>query len=218
MGAEHGSADEVARFFDREARSSAACCGDVPVGQLGPISAALLTLVDDLGVSGRTVLDAGCGQGGVTVALGRRGAAAVTGVDLSAESVAVAERAAAQAGVSARFLVADAATVDLDLHDVVVLDKVVCCYPDAAGLLTNTAPAARTALALSMPCSAGPRGVLAKVLLAAENTWRRLRRDGFRAYVHDEAAVSGTLEEHGLHLTRRRTRWAWSLATYERAR
>jgi 2-polyprenyl-3-methyl-5-hydroxy-6-metoxy-1,4-benzoquinol methylase len=180
------------------------------------VSRSLLALLEDAGVAGRSVLDAGSGQGGLAVALGERGAASVTGVDLSPASVAVAERATERAGVPARFAVGDASTAQLAPHDVVVLDKVVCCYPDVDALLANTVSAARSVLAVAMPHSRGPRGALARALVGAENGWRRLTGDPFRAYVHDEVAIVRTLQQHGLTRTRARHRWTWHIATYER--
>jgi SAM-dependent methyltransferase len=209
-----GPAD-VARFFDHEA-----CCSSRSPGAAGDrlrsVSRAVLALLEDAGVADRRILDLGSGQGRLAVALAERGAASVTGIDLSPASVAVAERASDRAGVPARFAVGDASTVELAPHDIVVLDKVVCCYPDVEALLANTVPAALSVLAIAMPHSRGPRGALARALVGAENGWRRLRGDPFRAYVHDELVIVRTLLGHGLTRTRARHRWTWHIATYER--
>lgn len=207
-------AEDVARFFDHEA-----CCaaGRGPDdGRLSGVSQALLDLLDDAGVAGRTVLDAGCGQGALTLALGERDVTGVTGIDLSPQSVAVATRAAEQAGVAARFRVANAATDVIEPHDVVVLNKVVCCYHDPQALLANMLPAARSVVALSLPRSRGAWGVMARLLLAAENGWRRLRGDPFRAFVHDEAAVMKTLDRGGWSHGTQRNHWIWRIALFER--
>jgi 2-polyprenyl-3-methyl-5-hydroxy-6-metoxy-1,4-benzoquinol methylase len=207
--------EAVARFFDRRA-----CCapgaGDAGDGQLRSVSRALLGLLDEVGVAGLTVLDAGSGQGGLALQLCRRGAASVSGIDLSPASVADAQRASDRAGLRATFAVGDASVTELEPHDLVVLDKVVCCYPDVAALLANTVPAARSLLAVAMPRSRGPRGALAHLLVAAENGWRRLVRDPFRAHVHDEVAIARTLERAGLVRTRARHLWTWELAIFER--
>lgn len=210
-----GRAEDVARFFDHEACCSSSphrAANDRPRG----VSRILLGLLDEAGTSGRTVLDAGCGQGGLALALSQRGVTGVTGVDLSPESVAAAKRAAEQAGVSARFLVGNAATDTIEPHDVVVLNKVVCCYFDVDALLANTLPAARSLVAVSLPHSRGLRGILARLLLGAENAWRRLRGDPFRAFIHDEAVTMGTLARNGLSLTAQRDHWMWRIATLER--
>jgi SAM-dependent methyltransferase len=207
--------EDVVRFFDREA-----CCrssGRRPASaRLHAVSRILLGMLEDAGLTGRSVLDAGCGQGALSVALSQRGVTAVTGIDLSPESVAAAERAAERAGVSARFRVANAATDPIEPHDVVVLNTVVCCYYDAGALLGNTLPAARSLVALSLPHSRGPRGALSRRLLGVENTWHRARGDPFRAYVHDEADIVRTLERHGFSVAAQREHWTWHIATFER--
>jgi SAM-dependent methyltransferase len=214
---DEGGADAVARYFDRRA-----CCapgaGEVTGGRgrLGAVSRTLLEMLDDAGVVGRSVLDAGSGQGSLAVALSQRGAASVTGVDLSPASVAAARRRCEQAGVAATFTVGDASTAELEPHDVVVLDKVVCCYPDVDALLANTLPATRSVFAVAMPPSRGPAGTLSRLAVGAENGWRRITRDPFRAYVHDELAIARTLQRAGLIRTRVRHRWTWQLAVYER--
>ena len=55
---------------------------------------------------GATVMDAPCGNGRLTLRLAASGYAAI-GVDIAAEEVEVARRAAAEAGVDARFVVGD---------------------------------------------------------------------------------------------------------------
>ncbi len=204
---------DIARFFDRES-----CCSSRhPVdGPLSRMSRILLELLDEAGVAGRTVLDAGCGQGGLAIALAQRGATAVTGIDVSSGSVGVARRAAQDAGVSVRFAVGDAAVSALQPHDVVVLDKVVCCYFDAQTLLANTVPVAGSMVALSLPHSRGLRGLIARLLIGAENAWRRLRGDPFRAFVHDVTRVRDTLANNGFSPVAQRDRWMWHAAIFER--
>jgi SAM-dependent methyltransferase len=83
-------------------------------------------------VAGRTVLDFGCGAGGDSIELARRGAARVIGLDVVEEALAVARRAAAQAGV------ADRCTFTLGTTERV--DRIVCVdafehFADPAGVL-----------------------------------------------------------------------------------
>src|SRR5690554_1757324 len=66
----------------------------------------LITLFKKYDCAPETILDLGCGTGNLTIPLAQRGYA-VSGVDLSAEMVAVAEAKAESIGLSIPFLVQD---------------------------------------------------------------------------------------------------------------
>lgn len=209
-----GSTADIARFFDREA-----CCASArPAGHdLSHVSKALLESLAAEGVSDRSVLDVGCGTGALSIAFAQRGAREVTGIDLSAGSIAQARsRAAAELAAQPRFDVGDAATVHLDIHDVVVLNKVVCCYFDPGSMLANVLPAAGSVFVISLPHSRGLRGSLARLALGAENAWRWLRRDPFRAFVHDVDAVVGDVMASGLLPARARDLGLWCVLLFTR--
>jgi SAM-dependent methyltransferase len=88
-------------------------------------------LVDALGlVPGQEVLDVGCGPGRHALALTRRGLR-VTGVDASAEFVALAAANAAAEGLSVRFDVLDVRDLDADGE----FDAAICLCQGWFGLL-----------------------------------------------------------------------------------
>ncbi|MDA1279582.1 MAG: class I SAM-dependent methyltransferase [Chloroflexi bacterium] len=64
----------------------------------------LLAIID--GMQPETVLDLGCGAGGLAIALAERGWA-VTGVDLSENAIESARKSARSHGVEVEFFVAD---------------------------------------------------------------------------------------------------------------
>lgn len=212
-GVAAGRSEDIARFFDREV----CCAARRRTVRRGPgrASRVLLTELEALELDGRSVLDVGCGPGALSVAFVQRGAT-VTGVDLSSASVAEARRAGRHLAERLRFEVADAASATLTAHDVVVLNKVVCCYFDASALLRNTLPPARRALAMTLPCSLGLRGVAARLLLGAENGWRRLRGEPFRAFVHDVGAVAAVITADGFRMVSHRQVGIWSVAVFVR--
>jgi magnesium-protoporphyrin O-methyltransferase len=166
----------------------------------------------------RTVLELGCGRGGLMVELLRGGAACATGVELSRASIEQAHARLDAAGLGDRstIVIGDAAEVALEPADWVVLDRVICCYPDAYRLLTNSIPAARRRLAFSVPNSRGWRGLVARSSRWLDNSWNGLRGRPCATFVHDLDRMERTLGEAGFARHARATRGLWYVAVYER--
>jgi SAM-dependent methyltransferase len=207
--------ESIAGFFDREA-----CCypaGDAE-GTVSGVSRLLLSELETAGLAGRTVLELGCGMGSLALAALRAGAARVTGIDISSRSIEVARRRALEAGLADRstFEVGDGANRRVGPHDLVVLDKVFCCYPDVEGLLTHSLDRAERLYGYSLPASVGFRGLLARAVISLENLWRRLRGDPFRAYVHDVERIEARVRGRGFRQVVRSHWWTWHVAVYTR--
>ncbi len=170
------------------------------------------------GISGKSVLELGCGRGELSAELLADGAANVVGIDLAAEPIEYARHAAAEDGLSGRleFRTGNAATAALPARDVVVHHRVICCYPDATELVRNSIASAGSVYAFSMPCSRGAMGAVVRVGLFFENLGHRIKRRGFRAYVHDERTVDAALRAAGFHLSGRSNRRGWLAAAYVR--
>src|SRR5262245_16694870 len=128
---------------------------------VAPITSALLAALEAEGLEGRTILDVGCGTGDLALAALAHGASAATGFDLGAGAIEHARALARERGLEDRavFEVADGSVAELPATDVVVLNRVVCCYPDARGLLENTLGAAGSVYALSAPVDRGLPGL-----------------------------------------------------------
>jgi predicted RNA methylase len=222
--------EPIAEFFDREAccqvgaggkaeEGGAKAAGPRPIPGATGVSVTLLKALEDAGIEGRTVLELGSGTGKLSIELLRRGAAAVTGVDLSPRSVELSASRAADAGFAdrARFEVGDAAAASVRPHDMVVSDKVYCCYPDPDRLLANTLPAARSVYALALPESRGLTGKAARLVILGENAWRLVRRDAFRAHVHDLPRIEHAIGDAGFVRSSSRRHWGWRVLVYTRA-
>lgn len=175
------------------------------------------------GLRGRTVLDVGSGAGELTIGCVQHGASHATGMDLGAGAVEVARRSAAEKGLAGRttFVAADASTAPLGRHDVVVLNRVICCFPDATALVEHTAAAAAAVYAFVVPRSDGRTGAAARAVVRAGNLVYRLRPrkyGRYRAYVHDVDAIAAGLAAMGFRgVLRRNLHAAWHLAVFERA-
>jgi SAM-dependent methyltransferase len=168
---------------------------------------------------GKTVLELGCGRGGLLLQLVEAGAARATGVDLSPAGIGAARDRFERAQLSGRahLSVGDAARVPLEPHDWVILDRVMCCYPDVEGLLTNTVPAARQIFAFTVPTSRGWRGAAARLEEWFENAWNTLLGKPCPGYVHDLDLIEDRLAHAGFRLRHRDRLRLWHLAVYERS-
>lgn len=211
----------VARYFDREA-CRAACRPSEKTRSadashaLRPISRVFLEQLEGAGIRDRTVAELGCGTGALSLELLRSGASSVTAVDLSPQSIDLARRrsAAGGFGTRARFEVGDGATAGLDQHDVVISEKVFCCYPDARSLLANSLQAARLVYGVLLPESRGPWGAVSRLAIGFENFGRWILRDPFRAYVHDFRDIDAAVVAAGFQLRTQIHRGGWLLAVY----
>ena len=165
---------------------------------LDPAATRIVEYLTSDGLTGATVLEIGGGVGDIGIELLRRGAGAATTLELSDSYDAEAERLAREAGVADRVrrrIVDIAATPDeVDRADIVVLHRVVCCYPDYVRLLAAAAGRARRQLVFSFP----PRNLVTRALLTADNAWYRLGRRGFRTFAHPPAAMLAVLADSGL--------------------
>jgi magnesium-protoporphyrin O-methyltransferase len=186
------------------------------------ISRHLLDAVEEAGLGDRTVLDLGCGVGDLAIEAVRRGAASARGYDLSATSIEAARALATERGVGDRttFEVGDGARVDLAPADVVVLNRVFCCYPDVDALLERSLAAAGSVYAFTIPRSTGFAGRIARLQSRLGNAWYRLRSakfHGFRVFVHDIGPIDARVRAAGFRPVRREhRRVAWDLAVYAR--
>jgi 16S rRNA G966 N2-methylase RsmD len=168
------------------------------------------------GVEGASVLEIGGGVGEIQLELLARGAARTTNLELSDGYDAEAARLAREAGVEARVerrrhdIAVDPGAVEP--VDVVVLHRVVCCYPDYERLLGAAADHARRLLVFSHP----PRNPVSRAIVAAQNLGFRAMGREFRTFAHPPRAMLGVLERHGLRQTFSHRGFPWLVAGLER--
>lgn len=169
------------------------------------------------------MLDVGCGTGDLALASIERGADHATGIDLAGGAIDQARSLAVERGLMDRtsFTAGDGAVAPLAPHDVVALNRVLCCYPSIDSLLANTLGATRAVYAYTAPVHIGLMGRFNRISVAISNRWFRLREKkfrGFRAFVHDLDAVDRTIAAAGFRRVQdSRVRSVWQLAVFTRA-
>jgi 2-polyprenyl-3-methyl-5-hydroxy-6-metoxy-1,4-benzoquinol methylase len=176
----------------------------------------IVDYLEHRGVRDATVLEIGGGIGEIQIELLKRGAAHSVNLELSPAYDEEARRLLRELGLEGRV---ERRTCDIAVHpdevspaDVVVLNRVVCCYPDYEGLLTAVAEHTRGVVVFSYP----PRNVVSRLVVGAENAWFRLRGKEFRTFAHPPAALLATLEQNGLRRTFGHRGLVWRVAALER--
>jgi len=195
------------RFFNRKVAAR-----DLRRYRRRGLSATERDLVDLVGdVHGASVLEAGGGIGALQRELLDAGAARATNVELSAGYEDAALELLAGRDVERR--IGDFVSDQVAPHDVVLMHRVVCCYPDADTLVGAAAARTERVLALTLPQQRRWIGLGFR----AANLWLAFRRCGFRAYQHPFARVAAAAEAEGLHLERRiRRGLVWESAAFVR--
>jgi magnesium-protoporphyrin O-methyltransferase len=111
--------------------------------------------VAERGVADATVLEVGGGVGAIDIELLKAGARGATVIELSEEYDGEAGELLAENGLQDRVARRHGDFVELEREveaaDVVVMHRVVCCYPDPESLVGAAAGHARRVLALSFP-------------------------------------------------------------------
>ena len=176
----------------------------------------MVEFLEQRGIDGATVLELGGGVGEIQIELLKRGASQAVSLELSSAYDTEAERLLREAGLEGR--------VERRLHDiasepegvapadVVVLHRVVCCYPDYALLLGAAAEHARRLVVFSYP----PRNAVSRLIIAAENLIFGFLRKEYRSFAHPPAAMLGVLGDRGFRSTFAHHGLMWQVTGLER--
>ena len=171
----------------------------------------MVEFLETAGLEGASVLEVGGGVGELHVELLKRGADHAVNLELSPAYEEEAERlladTALQGCVERRLhdIAVDPAAVEP--VDVVVLHRVVCCYPDYERLLGAAGSHARRLLVFCYP----RRNAISRAIIAAQNAGFRLMRQEFRVFAHPPAAMLGVLREQGLEARFAESGLAWQV-------
>ena len=176
----------------------------------------IVAFLEQRGIEDATVLEIGGGIGEIQIELLKRGAARAVNLELSPAYDSAARKLLLENGLERRVerrlcdLAVDGAAVRQ--ADVVVLHRVVCCYPDYERLLTAVAEHARRLVVFSHP----PRNLLSRLAVSTANLRLRLQRKELRVFVHPPEALLGVLEQQGLRPTFAHHGVAWVVEGLER--
>ena len=179
-----------------------------------PSQEQLLKGLESAGYRDVEVLEIGCGAGHLHQTLLERGARSAVGVDLAPRMLAEARDRAAQRGLAERtqYVAGDFVVLEDEIasSDVTLMDKVICCYPDADTLVHRSLEKTRRVYALTYP----RKRWFVRLAMEAGALFLWLIRSDFRPYVHDPNQIEAWVSDSGFVKTFQETTAVWLTQVY----
>ena len=209
-----GETGRISREFDEDACDF---CERYRSKGLSRSSKLLLKFIQDGNAQDKAVLDLGCGAGGLSIELLKHGAQSVVGFDLSPRMISAAAELARATGFESRakFHEGNAATAELPKSDIVVMDKVLCCYSEWRTLLKNAMEASHSMVGFTVPRDQGITKFPFRIALRIANYFQK-RRGGVLFYLHPLGTVDKTLRDSGFKRLRKQGSRFWLVFLYSR--
>jgi len=183
---------------------------------LDPTSRRIVEFLKQQDIVGRTVLEVGGGIGAIQIELLKAGAARAISVELTPTYEEAATDLLREAGLEDRVerRVMDFAEANGEVHeaDIVIMNRVICCYPDMPRLAGAAAEHAREMLVLSFPKETW----WTRIGLRVGNFGLRLARREFQVFLHPPKMILATSEQHGLRTVFNRPGVFWTVAALSR--
>ncbi|MDP9467579.1 MAG: class I SAM-dependent methyltransferase [Chloroflexota bacterium] len=183
---------------------------------LPPATRELIEVLRADGLTG-AVLDIGAGVGMVHLELLEAGAASAVDVDASSAYLEAARGEAERRGLVERveYRYGDAVELAASLPpaEVVAMDRVICCYPDLAGLLAAAVATGPRLIGLVHPTD----GPLIRASMTLFNAVSRLFRRHHSFYVHRRAEIDRLLRAAGFAEHHRGGGRFWKVTVYARS-
>lgn len=183
---------------------------------LDPTSRRVVDLLRRRVLQGRTLLEVGGGVGAIQVELLRAGLARASSIELTPTYEEAAGELLRETGfedrVDRRVMDFAESGSDVPAADIVVMNRVLCCYPDMPRLAGAAAHHARELLVLTFPRDSW----WTRLALRLGNLALRATRREFRVFLHPPAQIRATAEQHGLRTVLDRVGPFWQVVALER--
>ena len=169
------------------------------------------------GVEGRTVLEVGGGVGAVQIELLKAGASRATSVELTPTYESEAEALLSEAGLTGRVerKVMDFAHANGEVAsaDIVIMNRVICCYADMPRLAAAAADHTDRLLVMSFPRAAW----WMRMGLGLANLMLWLTRREFHIFVRPGEQIIAASQRHGLAPALNQAGVLWTVAALRRS-
>ena len=203
----------TAKFFSKSAQS---CAKKFKKKGLDKPQKIIAQRLSDLGIHGASILEIGYGIGGLHLTLLRRGAGTAVGVEVSEGMLEQARLFANSFGLGDRvhYHTGDFITMDgkISSADIVILDKVLCCYENPELLIAKSAERSSRLYAVSYPRDA----VIPKTWFTFVHWLGKLLRWSFYPCYHDTGFLEETIAECGFGEVVSETTPIWQVKIFRR--
>jgi hypothetical protein len=183
---------------------------------LDATSRRIVRLLMRRGVEGLTLLEVGGGVGALQIELLKLGVARAVNIEITPTYEAAAGDLLRSAGLEDRVErkvmdFADAGN-DVEPADIVIMNRVLCCYPDMPKLTATASAHCRQVMVLSFPKDRR----WTRTALAVGNLLLRLTHRHFQVFVHRPERILAVAKQHGLMTARNRAGRFWQVAELRR--
>ncbi len=176
----------------------------------------LLDLLFDKNIENKSLLDIGGGVGAIQWNFLEKGGKSTLDVDASHGYLKVAREYAKENDQEdkAKFLFGDFVDVsdEVEHHDFVTMDKVLCCYPDYKILLDNALKKCNNTIVISYPLG----GLITKLVNYLPNFYMYLIRNTYRSYVHSPREIEQFIIDRGFKVVKKNISFPWHVQSYNK--
>ncbi len=164
----------------------------------------------------KILLEIGCGVGHLHQTLIEQGAKSATGIELAAKMLDEARDWAKQRGLTEKtnYIEGDFIFIanTIEPADIVIMDKVVCCYPDADSLTHRSLEKCLSTYALTYPRKTWYTRLGMQILALL----MKLVGSDFRPYVHDPDQIEKWITEQGYKKINQAQTTVWLTQVYKK--
>jgi 2-polyprenyl-3-methyl-5-hydroxy-6-metoxy-1,4-benzoquinol methylase len=176
----------------------------------------IFDFIRERGVEGKTLLEVGGGIGAIEIELLKAGMTRAINVELAPTYEVAAGELLIEAGlanlVERRVMDFAEAGSEFETADVVVMNRVICCYPDMPKLAGAAADRAKGTLVMSFP----NRRWWTRLGLTLANFGFRVIRLQFRVFLHPPALILAAVEQRGFQTMLNQPGLLWQVVALER--
>ncbi len=183
-------------------------------GGLDRVQRLIFKGLSEAGVEGTTLLDIGCGVGNLHLTLLKEGAKTAVGVEASEGMIAHARAIARDLGLSERvdYKLGDFVNLAgvVASSDIVLLDKVVCCYEEPERLIAASTARCKQLYVVSYPRDS----FLGRVAMGIPALLGRVLRWSFHPYYHPPALLKRAIIGEGFAEIYSAVTWIWQVRIF----